>query len=99
MLARQIQESDSTFRKWSRLREIIRSNSLIRGKKFRLASGAESDYYFDMKPTTLDPEGASLVGELLLERIRDLKFASIGGLEIGAIPVVCAICIKSFPDF
>src|SRR4051794_6681106 len=99
MQARQRQESDPTIGKWERLRGIIRSNSLIRGKKFLLASGAESDYYFDMKPTTLDPEGASLVGELLLERIRGLKFDSIGGLEIGAIPVVCAICVKSFPEF
>lgn len=99
MLARQIQESDPTFRKRDRLREIIRSNSLIRGKKFLLASVAWSDYYFDMKQTTLDPEGASLVGELLLDKIRDLKFDFVGGIETGAIPVVCAICVKSFPEF
>src|SRR4051794_39786315 len=99
MLARQIQESDSTSGKWNRLRNIIRSNSLIRGKEFLLASGAWSDYYFDMKPTTFDPEGASLVGELLLEKVRHLKFDYIGGIETGAIPVVCAICAKSFPEY
>jgi len=99
MLARHRQESDSIIGKLDRLREIIRSNSLIRGKKFLLASGIWSDYYFDMKPTTLDPEGASLVGELLLEKIRDLKFDFVGGIETGAIPVVCAVCVKSFPDF
>src|SRR4051794_28937949 len=99
MLARHIQESDSSLRKWERLREIIRSNSLMKGKEFLLASGARSDYYFDMKSTTFDPEGASLVGELLLERVRGLEFDFIGGIETGAIPVVCALCVKSFPEF
>ena len=99
MLARHIQESEPSINKRERLLEIIRSKSLIRGKKFLLASGAWSDYYFDMKPTTFDPEGASLVGELLLEQVRDLKFDFIGGIETGAIPVVCALCVKSFPEF
>lgn len=99
MLARQIARDDSDKEKWYRLRELVRDLSLLRGKKFLLASGEWSDYYFDMKPTTLDPEGASLVGDLMLEKIRGLKFDFIGGIEIGAIPVVVAVCVKSYPDF
>ena len=43
-----------------RLLEIIKHKSLLKGQ-FKLASGAMSDYYLDMKPTTFDPEGASLI--------------------------------------
>src|SRR5947208_13233541 len=96
MLARQIARIDSNGANWHRLREIIRNRSLRRGEKFLLASGEWSDYYFDMKPTTFDPEGASLVGELMFDKVRDLTFDFIGGLEIGAIPVVAAVCIKSW---
>jgi orotate phosphoribosyltransferase len=97
MLARQTARFDSDREKWYRLRQIIRDYSLLRGERFLLASGEWSDYYFDMKPTTFDPEGASLIGELMFDKIRDLKFDFIGGLEIGAIPVVAAICIASWP--
>jgi orotate phosphoribosyltransferase len=98
MLARRPLEHDSSFEKWNRLREIVREQSLIRGKKFLLASGEWSDYYFDMKPTTMDAEGAALVGDLLLEKVRDLRFDFIGGIEVGAIPVVVAVCVKSWPE-
>jgi orotate phosphoribosyltransferase len=97
MLA-QISNRDSDLREWSRLRDIIQEQSLTRGKRFLLASGEWSDYYFDMKPTTLDAEGASLVGYLLVERIKHLNFDFIGGIETGAIPVVTALCVKSWPD-
>ena len=42
----------------TRLLAIIRKKSLLRGT-FKLVSGATSDYYLDMKPTTFDPEGAT----------------------------------------
>jgi orotate phosphoribosyltransferase len=99
MLARQIARVDSNTEKLYRLREIIRALSLLRGEKFLLASGEWSDYYFDMKPTTLDPEGASLVGDLMLNKLRGLQFDFVGGIEIGAIPVVVAVCVKSHQDF
>ena len=98
MLARQIARVDSTDEKWHRLRQIIRQQSLLRGERFLLASGEWSDYYFDMKPTTFDPEGASLVGELMFDKIKGLEFDFVGGLEIGAIPVVSSICMKSWPE-
>jgi orotate phosphoribosyltransferase len=98
MLARQAIDRDSNLEAWHRLRDIIRELSLIRGQKFLLASGEWSNYYFDMKPTTLDAEGASLVGHLLFEKIKHLRFDFIGGIETGAIPVVTAVCVKSWPE-
>jgi orotate phosphoribosyltransferase len=51
-----------------RLAEVIRQRSILRGN-FTLASGRQSSWYLDCRKTTLDPEGATLVGRCILERI------------------------------
>ena len=51
-----------------------------------------------MKRTMLDPEGASLAAELLFDRIRDEDVDYVGGLETGAIPIVAALCGRSWPQ-
>jgi orotate phosphoribosyltransferase len=58
--------------KHERLRTIVRDKSFVRGDVV-LASGERSTYYFDMKPTMFDPEGAELLAELLLERIAEVR--------------------------
>jgi len=78
----------------ARLLEIIRTKSLLRGT-FKLVSGATSDYYLDMKPTTFDPEGATLIGEIICGML-DADVDSIGGLELGAVPIVAVVCARSF---
>jgi orotate phosphoribosyltransferase len=82
----------------TRLLEIIRKKSLItEGGPFKLASGAMSDYYLDMKPTTFDPEGAALIAEIIVDMLADEgEVDSIGGLELGAVPIVAAACAHSF---
>src|SRR5437016_1069223 len=82
----------------ARLLEIIKEKSLLtKGGPFKLASGAMSDYYLDMKPTTFDPEGAALIAEVILEMLPDAtKVDSIGGLELGAVPIVAAVCAQSW---
>jgi orotate phosphoribosyltransferase len=57
-------------RKRERLLGIIRRESLLQNKDFRLVSGRSSNFFFDMKKTMLDPEGASLLADLLFEMIR-----------------------------
>jgi orotate phosphoribosyltransferase len=80
----------------ARLLEIIRRKSLLRGT-FKLASGATSNYYLDMKPTTFDPEGATLIAEIICDMMQnDTDVDSIGGLELGAVPIVAAVCAQSF---
>jgi len=80
----------------TRLLEIIRKKSLLRGT-FKLVSGATSDYYLDMKPTTFDPEGAALIAEVICGMLADdADVDSIGGLELGAVPIVAAVCAQSF---
>ena len=82
----------------ARLAEIIKQKSLLRGT-FTLASGATSNYYLDMKPTTFDPEGAALVAEIVFGMLKDdRQVDAIGGLELGAVPIIAAVCARSFPD-
>ena len=84
--------------KRQRLLTLIRDKSLLREGDFQLASGRSSRYFFDMKKTVFDPEGAGLVADLLFERIRDEAVDCIGGLETGAIPIVAALCQRSWPE-
>ena len=77
-----------------RLAELIKERSFRRGN-FTLASGKQSSYYFDSKPTMLHPEGASLLAELIADEIKDVKADCVGGLEMGAIPLIAPVAMKS----
>ena len=77
-----------------RLRELIRELSLTKGQ-FKLASGRESNYFFNLKPTMLHPEGINLVADAILEKIAGLEADYIGGLAVGAVPIVTAVVMKS----
>src|SRR5271154_2797244 len=54
----------------ARLRDIIEKRSFGRGE-ITLASGRKSDFYFNLKPTMLDPEGATLLAELTFDALKD----------------------------
>ncbi len=79
--------------------EILRANSLEFGR-FTLVSGQTSHYYFDAKKTTLDAEGAYLGACLILDelRIRGVEVEAIGGLTLGADPIVAAVAAVSFAE-
>lgn len=79
-----------------RLIEVVRARSLLRGTRIKLVSGAESTFYFNMKPTVFDPEGATLVASLMLEQVRRDEAEVVGGLEMGAVPIVACIAQLSF---
>ena len=81
-----------------RLIEIVRARSLLRGTQVKLASGATSTFYFNMKPTVFDPEGAALIADLMLAQVRRDGARLVGGLEIGAVPIVACIVQLSFLD-
>jgi len=90
---REIALSKSASR--ARLAEIIRKRSLGRGE-VTLASGRKSNFYFNLKPTMLDPEGATLLAELTYEALKDDGFDYIGGLEMGAVPLAGAVAQLSW---
>ena len=64
---------------------------------FKLSSGASSDYYVDCRTTTLDARGSRLTGEVFLDEIRarGWKPQAIGGLTMGADPIVVAVAVIS----
>jgi orotate phosphoribosyltransferase len=65
--------------------------------EFQLSSGSTSDYYIDCRVTTLDARGAQLVGEVFLAEIREQGWEAdaLGGLTMGADPIVVAVAVTS----
>ncbi len=65
--------------------------------EFKLSSGGTSDYYFDCRTTTLAARGAQLVGQVFLDEMRGQGWHAdaIGGLTMGADPIVVAVAVTS----
>ena len=79
-----------------RLKGIILALSYEK-RKVILASGRESDFYFDGKQTTLHAEGGFLVGKLFHEAIRDVEgVEAVGGITLGADPIATATSIAAY---
>ena len=66
-----------------------------RAGEVTLTSGRKSDYYFDCKQTALHPEGAWLIGNLLFDLL-PADIVGVGGMTLGADPLVTAVSIASF---
>jgi orotate phosphoribosyltransferase len=79
----------------ARLIAIIRERSFRIGK-FTLASGRESNLYFNLKPTLMLPEGALLAARGLLALAGEGDADYAGGLELGAVPLLGAMAAVSF---
>ena len=82
--------------KRQKLFEIIRDKGIV-FREVKLSNGSISKYYYDIKLVVNDPEGVALIGELMFNKIYNMKgngeskIKSVGGLEIGAIPIATAI--------
>src|SRR5580693_6436461 len=63
--------------------------------EFKLSSGGTSDYYIDCRTTTLDAKGSRLTGEVFSDEIRERGWRpqAIGGLTMGADPIVVAVSV------
>ncbi len=91
--------ADALSTKKERLLEIIKEKSLLRDGRFKLAAGAVSPYYLDMKPTMFDPEGASLTAEIVYSILKnEHDVHAIGGLELGAVPIISVVCSLSWSE-
>ncbi|WP_128290381.1 orotate phosphoribosyltransferase [Afifella aestuarii] len=74
---------------------IIKERSFRQGGEFTLVSGRKSTIYFNLKPTMLDPEGARLIGAAVAAKAHELKLVYVGGLAMGAVPLVSATAAMS----
>jgi len=63
-----------------------------------LASGKRSSYYFDARQVLLDPEGAHLAGLLAYGALAPVAPRAVGGLTLGADPLVCAVSAAAWAD-
>jgi orotate phosphoribosyltransferase len=80
-------DGDATMYDRARLIELFRQHALKFGD-FTLASGQKSTYYLDGRLITLHAEGLRLIAEGILERLEGVDFAAVGGMSIGADPIV-----------
>jgi orotate phosphoribosyltransferase len=76
------------------LLDAILRHSFLRGR-FQLASGAWSDYYLDLRRTTLDPGGLAAATALLWPTVREADIAAVGGPTLGADPIVAGLILES----
>jgi len=79
----------------NRLKELLLQKSFLKGD-FVLTSGERSKVFFDVKMTSLDPEGAWLAADLILDMIEGQNIDAVGGIAVGACPIVSAICVRSY---
>jgi orotate phosphoribosyltransferase len=79
-----------------RLLEILRRKSVLRGE-FTLASGKKSNVYVDARLTTLHAPAMPLIGEAFLRKMRERGWLpdAVGGLTMGADPIVVAVARES----
>lgn len=78
----------------AQLLQLIRTQALMKGD-FVLASGRRSDYYIDARRVTLSGPGSLLVGRLVLDHIRAELPDAVGGMSMGADPIVSAVTVVS----
>lgn len=68
-------------------------------RKVTLASGRESDFYLDLRQTMMRPRGVKLAGELLLAKLMaGRRVDAVGGMAVGAVPVVSAVLAAAAGD-
>jgi orotate phosphoribosyltransferase len=81
--------------RYPRLVALLKEKSLRFGD-FTLASGAKSTFYIDGKMTCMDAEGATEIARAILAEIADLKVDAVGGMDMGATPIVGSVAVESF---
>jgi orotate phosphoribosyltransferase len=77
-----------------RFLRLVKERGILRGN-FTLASGVKSSYFFDLKMVTLSAEGAYLTGKLVYDLLKGSGIDAVGGLTLGADPIVTAVALVS----
>jgi len=82
------------------LKNLLKETGAVKFGDFTLSSGKKSDFYVDCRKVTLHPQGAKLIGNIILEKIKGLKIDAVGGMTMGADPIIGAvITLGDIPGF
>ncbi|MCU0640940.1 MAG: orotate phosphoribosyltransferase [Candidatus Margulisbacteria bacterium] len=82
------------------LQRLLRETGAVKTGEFTLSSGKKSDFYVDCRKVTLHPQGAKLIGKLVLEKIKGIKIDAVGGMTLGADPIIGAVVtLGDIPGF
>ncbi len=76
------------------LLELLKDRAYRKGK-YTLSSGKESEHYVNCKPVTLSCEGNALLSHLMIKEV-EKNAVAVGGLTLGADPLVCGIAQKAY---
>jgi orotate phosphoribosyltransferase len=76
-----------------KLLSLIQNRAFMRGE-VKLSSGQKSDFYVDGKMIEMHPLGAYLIGEALFEQVEGMGVNAVGGLAIGAVPLVTSLAVS-----
>lgn len=80
----------------AQLLRVLREKSYREGD-FTLASGQKSNFYVDVKTSTLHQDGAYLVGRLMVDAVQAAgwKVQAVGGLTLGADPIATSVSLAA----
>jgi orotate phosphoribosyltransferase len=82
------------------LKRLLKETGAVKTGEFTLSSGKKSNFYIDCRKVTLHPQGAKLIGKIILEKIKGLKVDAVGGMTLGADPITGAvITLSDIPGF
>ncbi len=81
-----------------RLKELILEHAFRYSEvpSFKLVHGGMSQFYFNCKRVTLDPEGQVLIGNLVFDALKGDQLQAVGGLTLGADPIASAVAYTSW---
>ena len=80
------------------LHQLIRKLEILEFGNFALAAGRQTDYYFDGRRLSLNPEGSQLLGAALLPSLRAAGAEAIGGPATGTLTLVTALTLASLQE-
>ena len=78
----------------ARLKQML--ERCIQTGRVTLSSGRETDFYFDGRLVSLDPEGSVLIGQIVLDEVARLGVNAVGGLTSGADPITSSVGVLAF---
>ena len=80
-----------------RLARVLLEKSYIEGE-FTLTSGRKSDYYFDCRQSSLNAEGAFLIGSIFYDMLKNTDIQAVAGMTMGADPLLTATSLAAYAE-